>query len=95
MLGSFWHLSHALAIFGAGMLVDKASPENARIANMSALAFQIGILAFAGTLYWLGEFGPDSLGAFSALTPAGGFLLIFGWILMTVASWRIIWRENR
>jgi len=80
-------LWHALALLGLAALM--ATTESWGLARWAGWAFQIGILLFCGTLYWLGLVGPGSLGPLHVLTPLGGLSLIAGWGLLGVAGSQI------
>jgi len=82
-----YQLWHALAFLGlAALAAVKTMP--ARLALWAGWAFQIGILLFCGSLYWLGLMGPGGLGPLHFLTPLGGLSLIAGWVLLTLAGLR-------
>lgn len=82
-----FHLWHALALLGVGALA--AAGHGSTWLNASAAAFQLGILLFCGTLYWLGLNGSGSLGPLHWLTPLGGLALMAGWALLAAAGWRV------
>ncbi|HJL18660.1 MAG TPA: DUF423 domain-containing protein, partial [Sandaracinaceae bacterium LLY-WYZ-13_1] len=69
-----YHLAHALAVGLCAWLASRGDGLGARVAG---IAFVIGILVFAGTLYAMALGGPRWLGA---VTPIGGLSLIAGWI---------------
>lgn len=52
--------------------------------NVAGAAFTLGILLFSGSLYW---FGLTGLVPVEGSAPAGGFLLMFGWL---AAMWTAI-----
>lgn len=94
MQGADYQMSHALALLGVGVLANFANGGSARWLKYSGGAFVLGILLFSGSLYWLGIHGLGSLGPFSLATPFGGFSLLSGWVLLTLASWRVIWGKR-
>lgn len=93
--GADYQMSHALALLGVGVLANFSSSESDRWLKYSGGAFALGILLFSGSLYWLGIHGSGSLGPLSLATPLGGFSLLAGWVMLTLASWRVIWGKKR
>lgn len=77
-----YHMYHALALAALAALAGQAS---SRLFNASAVAFQIGIILFSGSLYamalsrmewkWLGP-----------ITPLGGLLLMIGWLCLALVG---------
>ncbi len=94
MQGADYQMSHALALLGVGVLANFSSGGSARWLNYAGGAFTIGILLFSGSLYWLGIHGAGSLGSLSLATPLGGFSLLSGWVLLSLASWRVVWGKR-
>ena len=82
--GAEFQLWHALALLGLAAL--QASGGAPRRLVLSGTAFQLGIMLFCGSLYWLGWQGADSLGAWGLLTPAGGLALLIGWALLALSG---------
>lgn len=78
-----YHALHALALFGAGLLL-LARPE-ATPARLAAWLFVAGIVLFSGSLYALALSGVRALGA---VTPFGGVAMIAGWLALAWAAWR-------
>jgi uncharacterized membrane protein YgdD (TMEM256/DUF423 family) len=80
-LRSFWatalqmQLFHSLALLALAALADRCRPQ---WAGLAALAFIAGIVLFCGSLY-LRALGLDVLPG--PVTPAGGLLLMCGWLL--------------
>lgn len=102
--GADYQMSHALALLGVGVLAnfcpgrtagEQGSSGSDRWLKYSGGAFTLGILLFSGSLYWLGIHGSGSLGLLSLATPLGGFSLLAGWVMLTLASWRVIWGKKR
>ncbi len=93
-LGANFHMFHALALIGVGTLIKMALGKDLRLLEYTGIAFQVGILFFSGSLYWLGIHGPGSLGPFHALTPLGGLSLLIGWAIMSLTAWKVIWRTE-
>lgn len=89
-----YQMSHALALLGVALMFNFASPRHKSLATIAGYGFQIGILLFSGSLYYLSLNGAGSLGVWHWLTPLGGVALLFGWMILTVAGWFIAWRQN-
>lgn len=68
---------HALALLAVGLLMHGGMAGAAL--TVSAWCFMAGTLLFSGGLYLLSATGKRFLGA---ATPAGGALLIIGWIAL-------------
>ena len=82
--GAEFQLWHSLALLGLAALA--AAGKYCKPVILSATAFQLGILFFSGSLYWLGATGENGLGSLAFLTPMGGLLLMLAWILLIVAG---------
>lgn len=104
MQGADYQMSHALALLGVGVLANfplgrtaekPGGNQSAKLLKYAGSAFAVGILLFSGSLYWLGINGAGSLGPLSLMTPLGGISLLSGWVLLTLASWRVIWGKKR
>ncbi|MBH1971901.1 DUF423 domain-containing protein [Moraxellaceae bacterium AER2_44_116] len=81
--GCEYHVYHALALFGIGVLM--ASQPQWSWAKNPAWCLQVGIVIFSGSLYAM------TLGAprwFGAITPIGGMAFIIGWLWLAYASWQ-------
>jgi uncharacterized membrane protein YgdD (TMEM256/DUF423 family) len=70
---------HTLAIFLIGLLMYRISSD---LLNYAAFSMLAGIIIFSGSLYILSL---TNTGAWGAITPIGGLLMIIGWILLAVA----------
>ncbi len=70
---------HALALLLVGWGAGDWTPWRTR----AAVAFTVGIVVFAGTLYAMALGGPRVLGA---VTPLGGLCLIAGWGLIAIEA---------
>ncbi len=82
--GVRYQIYHSLAILLLSILYLKIpTPEFIFSANL----FVIGILFFSGSLYILSISG---IRKFGMITPIGGILFLFGWIVMV----RGIWKSN-
>jgi uncharacterized membrane protein YgdD (TMEM256/DUF423 family) len=78
-----YHLWHALAMLGAGLLAQQL-PQQAW-PRAAAVLFFTGVALFSGSLYALALGAPRLLGA---VTPLGGLALIAGWGCLAVAAFR-------
>lgn len=76
-----YHLTHALAILGAGVWM---AHRPGRLLDKAAVAFVVGVLIFSGSLYAMALTGVRWLGA---ITPIGGVALMAGWALLIAAAW--------
>ncbi|MBC55281.1 MAG: hypothetical protein CMQ34_15745 [Gammaproteobacteria bacterium] len=78
--GVQYHMYHALALFGVGLLAMQMSDSN--LLRASGWAFVVGIVIFSGSLYVLSLSGIRWLGA---ITPIGGVAFLTGWALLAIA----------
>ena len=71
---------HALALLACGLWVRRGGA----LADWAGAAFALGLLAFCGAVYAL------ALGGLriNALAPAGGMLLMLGWLLLALSALR-------
>jgi uncharacterized membrane protein YgdD (TMEM256/DUF423 family) len=69
---------HALALVGTGLW----APRGGRVADLAGAAFVLGTLLFCGATYSLGLTGVS----WGILAPAGGTLLMVGWLLLAVSA---------
>jgi uncharacterized membrane protein YgdD (TMEM256/DUF423 family) len=69
-----YHLMHALALGLVAFVIARAPA-----ARFAGLAFAVGTLLFAGSLYVMALGGPRWLGA---ITPLGGLSLLVGWAIL-------------
>ncbi|MCA9086209.1 MAG: DUF423 domain-containing protein [Planctomycetaceae bacterium] len=82
--GVRYHMWHALALFGTGLLQYR---RRSRLLTVAAWCFVGGILLFSGSLYVLVIGGPMFAGIrWGMVAPFGGTLLLIGWILLAVAA---------
>lgn len=79
-----YQMYHALALLVVGTLaaIERFS---SRWLRGAASAFGAGILLFSGSLYALALGAPKWLGM---ITPVGGLLFLFGWLILSVAVLR-------
>jgi uncharacterized membrane protein YgdD (TMEM256/DUF423 family) len=73
---------HSLGLLGVGL---SARSVDSQLVRWAAALLLAGIVLFCGSLYLLAFGAPHALGI---VTPAGGLLLIAGWILYAAAMWR-------
>ena len=71
-----YQLYHAFALIATGIMQRLFGDQNF---EWAALSFIAGIVIFSGSLYILCLSGIAMLGA---ITPIGGILFIFGWIVL-------------
>lgn len=79
--GVHYHLIHVAALLATGLLARMGGPGPSLSA--AGWCFLSGIVLFSGSLYALGLTGQRWLGA---VTPAGGLLLLAGWVCLFVAA---------
>ncbi|MGY8986425.1 MAG: DUF423 domain-containing protein [Sphingomonadales bacterium] len=89
--GASFQMSHALALLGVGIFANFTAPSTTKFLHYAGVSFQLGVVFFSGSLYWLGIKGPGSLGHLHFLPPVGGLCLLVGWGLLTYTSWKTIW----
>ena len=85
--GVRYHMWHALALFGVGLLM-RTHPS--KLLSAAAWAFVGGILLFSGALYILVICGPAWGGIrWGLVAPVGGTLQLIAWVLLTIAVARL------
>ena len=85
--GVRYHMWHALAMFGTGLMMRGRS---SRVLSAAAWCFAGGILLFSGALYVLVIGGPKFGGVtWGLVAPIGGTLQLVGWILLAIAALRL------
>ena len=75
--GVQYHMVHALALFGIGLLT--LSFPNQTLLKAAGYLFLLGIVLFSGSLYVLALSGIRWLGA---ITPLGGVAFLAAWALL-------------
>jgi len=82
--GVDYQMWHALALLGVAWLAERAENGNGNpwLARLAGLAFVLGSALFSGTLYVFGLTGAVWM---SGAAPAGGALLMAGWILLALS----------
>lgn len=79
-----YQLMHALVLLA---MAGHADTARNRFFKWSVRFFILGIVLFSGSLYlltWLGATGSEATRFVGPVTPAGGLLLILGWIMLMV-----------
>jgi len=79
-----YHLIHAVALIGVGLLIHISQSPTA---SWAGWAFLTGILLFSGTLY---HYGITESRALVMITPIGGLFFLAGWALLALAAWRAL-----
>ena len=82
--GAEFQLWHALALLALCALEARKVGNN--WTKLSAWSFQLGIVLFSGSLYWLSFAGSGGLAPFELVTPLGGLFLIGGWLCLMMAG---------
>ncbi len=77
-----YHMFALVPILIADILIRR-NPAHTMLANLSALLSTLGVLMFSGSLYYLAWSGM-SVGY--NITPAGGMLMIVGWLCLVVPA---------
>jgi uncharacterized membrane protein YgdD (TMEM256/DUF423 family) len=85
MMGSQYQLFHGLALLAVAWLASRTDGLGGKVVILSGISFTLGIVLFSGSLYNLGLFGEVF---FHGLAPAGGFLLMLGWVGLIGAAIR-------
>ena len=75
--GVQYHMYHALALLGIGLMMLNFSASN--LLRISAYLMMSGIILFSGSLYLLSITGIRWLGA---ITPLGGLCFLTAWALI-------------
>jgi len=75
--GVQYHMYHALALLGIGLMMLNFSVSN--LLRISAYLMMSGIILFSGSLYLLSITGIQWLGA---ITPLGGLCFLTAWALI-------------
>ena len=75
--GVQYHMYHALALFGIGLMMINFPASN--ILRVSAYLMLAGLVFFSGSLYLLSITGIRWLGA---ITPIGGVFFLVAWALI-------------
>lgn len=86
-----YQLSHALALVGLACLAELTRASVASAAGAAAAAFAIGIVLFSGALY---AFAATGLLLAPGAAPAGGILLIAGWLTVAFIGGRSVLKRR-
>jgi uncharacterized membrane protein YgdD (TMEM256/DUF423 family) len=78
-------LAHAVALLGLAAFAELTDARWASAAGLAATSFALGTILFSGTLYVLGLYGVVLL---EGAAPAGGLLLIVGWLTIAFMGLR-------
>ncbi len=87
--GSRYELTHALALVAVALLMRDARDASHRLLQAAGLAFLLGSVLFAGSLYLLALTGVTAM---AWLTPVGGVALLAGWLALAWCGWHS-WRR--
>ena len=71
---------HALALLFTGLW----APRGGIVSHLAGAAFAAGLVLFCGAVYALALFGVRA----AAVAPAGGLLLMVGWLLLGISALR-------
>ncbi len=75
-----YQMVHALALLAVAWLASRCDCcRLLTIPNVAGGAFTLGILLFSGSLFWFGLYG---LVPVEGAAPAGGFLMMAGWLAL-------------
>jgi uncharacterized membrane protein YgdD (TMEM256/DUF423 family) len=74
--GVLYHLLHAVALVAVGVGAEKLARPRA-----VGTLFAAGIVIFSGSLY---AYSVTGTGAFGAVAPIGGLLLMAGWVTLAM-----------
>ena len=80
LLGTQYHMWHALGLIAAGLLYARSASKAFAIAGG---LFQAGIILFSGTLY---TFATPIMVPINGAAPVGGGLWMLGWLVLGVAG---------
>jgi uncharacterized membrane protein YgdD (TMEM256/DUF423 family) len=76
-------MAHALALGFAAYLHQRVGGTG----GAAGICFQVGIVAFSGSLYTMALTNSRWLGA---VTPLGGLSLLAGWLCLALAGYRLV-----
>lgn len=78
-MASDYHMYHALALLAVAWLASERAGREAMMVHLAGAAFLLGIILFSGTLY---AFALTGRVVVAGAAPAGGILLMIGWLLI-------------
>ena len=84
-----YHFWHALALLFIGLLIIQNSDNRYLIA--SGVFFTLGLVLFSGSLYFLAISDIRYIAGvpIGLITPVGGLMFIFAWLLLLFASLKL------
>lgn len=81
-----YQMTHALALLAIAWLATRCGCCRVlTLPNIAGAAFVLGIVLFCGSLYWFGLYG---LVPVTGAAPAGGFLMMGGWLALMAEALR-------
>lgn len=82
--GVEYQMGHALALLAVAWLAERSEAAGRKpwFARVAGLCFGLGIVLFSGTLYGFGLTGEVAV---RGAAPAGGTLLMLGWVLLALS----------
>lgn len=89
-IAATYHTYHSLALLAIAVLA--ARRRGGWLTDAAGVCFVLGILLFSGSLYGKALTG---IRALSLITPAGGVLLMLGWLCLALAGLRSSRRARR
>jgi uncharacterized membrane protein YgdD (TMEM256/DUF423 family) len=78
-IGVQYQMAHALALLAVAWLASREEGRRRIPVHIAGAAFTLGSILFSGTLY---AFGLTGLVSIEGAAPAGGFLLMIGWLAL-------------
>lgn len=90
-IASDYHMYHALGMLAVAWLASERRGGKALTAHLAGAAFMLGIVLFSGTLYAFALTGHVLV---AGAAPAGGFLLMIGWLLIAVLGLAAVRRHS-
>ncbi len=87
-IASQYQMTHGLALLAVAWLAARSAEAGHGwfgAANIAGTAFAVGVVLFSGSLYWFGLIG---LVPIAGSAPAGGMLMMAGWLALMWAAVR-------
>lgn len=85
MMGVDFQMWHALALAAVAWVSSRPVFETSRLPLIAGIAFSFGIILFSGTLYLFALIGYVPV---EGAAPAGGWLMMAGWVTLMVCGWK-------
>jgi uncharacterized membrane protein YgdD (TMEM256/DUF423 family) len=83
-IGVQYQMGHALALVAVAWLATRLEGRRRIPVHVAGAGFTLGVILFSGTLY---AFGLTGVVPVEGAAPAGGFLLMIGWLaVMWIAA---------